>query len=197
MAKKSKSNYKLSEYKKNKENPFIEGALEVINNNIVKKYRNSTNTGEKAILKAVDNEGEILGHTSFVRQIEVDEEQFTKFYLSQFSAFWDLKSQAIKVFGYIMTRLQPKQDMFIFLESECMEYTGYKSQSSIRIGLGSLVENEIIARGPADSLYFINPMVVFNGDRVTFAKTYVKKRKQKVIDPNQTSFLEQIQEETK
>ena len=39
-----------------------------------------------------------------------------------------------------------------------------------------LLENDIIARGPSDSLYFINPMVAFNGDRVTFAKTYVKKQ---------------------
>ncbi|MFS2435331.1 hypothetical protein AAH124_20465, partial [Phocaeicola vulgatus] len=34
----------------------------------------------------------------------------------------------------------------------------------------------IIARGPADNLWFINPLIVFNGDRVTFAKTYVRKK---------------------
>ncbi|MGB1041334.1 MAG: replication/maintenance protein RepL [Flavobacteriales bacterium] len=194
--KKKKSPYSLKSYKANKENPFINDALEVINNNIVKKYKNSTNTGEKAILKAIDNHGEVLGHTSFVRQIEIDEDKFAKIYLSNFSAFWDLKNQAIKVFGYIMTQLLPKQDMFIFLIEDCMKHTGYKSKNSVWIGLGSLVENGIIARGPADTLYFINPMVVFNGDRVTFAKTYVKKRKQKVVDPNQTSLLEQISKET-
>ena len=85
----------LSHFAKNKENPFMESAIEVINNNIVKRYRNSTNTGEKAILSAIDSNGEVLGHTSFVRQIEVDEEQFTKFYLSQFSSFWSLKSTTL------------------------------------------------------------------------------------------------------
>ena len=93
-----------------------------------------------------------------------------------------------------MTKLVPKQDMFVFLDDECMQYTGYNSQSSIKIGLGSLVENKIIARGPSDSLYFINPMVAFNGDRVTFAKTYIKKQKVKAIDPNQTNILDQIKE---
>jgi hypothetical protein len=126
-----------------------------------------------------------MGHTSFVRQIEVDEQQFTKIYLSNFSAFFDLKSQAIKVFGYIMTKLVPKQDMFIFLMDDCLEYTGYKGESSVFIGLGSLVEAGIIARGPADNLYFINPMIAFNGDRVTFAKTYVKKQKEKIKNENQ------------
>ncbi|KDS32474.1 repA domain protein, partial [Phocaeicola vulgatus str. 3775 SR(B) 19] len=28
----------------------------------------------------------------------------------------------------------------------------------------------------ADNLWFINPLIVFNGDRVTFAKTYVRKK---------------------
>jgi hypothetical protein len=190
------SNYKLSEYKKNKENPFLKEAVELIEKSIVKKYKNTGGTSRSAILQAVNSDGELVGHTSFIRQIEVDEDQFTKIYLSQFSAFWSLKTQAIKVFGYIMTKLVPKQDMFIFLDDECMQYTGYNSQSSIRIGLGSLVENKIIARGPSDSLYFINPMVAFNGDRVTFAKTYIKKQKVKAIDPNQTNILDQIKEIT-
>lgn len=187
----------LSTYIKNKENPFLKEAVEQIQNNIVKKYKNSAGYGEKAVLQAFNPDtGEMLGHTTFIRQIEVDEEQFTKFYLSQFSAFWNLKSQSIKVFGYIMTKLIPKQDMFIFLMDECKNYTNYKGEKSIYIGLASLVQNNIIARGPSDSLYFINPMVAFNGDRVTFAKTYVKKQKEKTnkIDPNQTSLLDQIEE---
>ena len=69
-----------------------------------------------------------------------------------------------------------------------MEYTQYKSDTSIRIGLTNLLKNEIIARGRNDSLYFINPMVAFNGNRITFAKTYVKKQKSKgnEVHPNQT-----------
>lgn len=182
---------KLSSYNKNNENPFLEEAVARIQKNIVKKYRNSSGTSKTAILQAISSDGELMGHTSFVRQIEVDEQQFTKFYLSQFSAFFNLKTQAYKVFGYIMTKLMPKQDMFIFLMSECIDYTGYKGEGSIFIGLGSLVESKIIARGPSDSLYFINPMIVFNGDRVTFARTYVKKQNKKKVDnPNQLSIFD-------
>ncbi|MBL4714993.1 MAG: RepA protein [Bacteroidia bacterium] len=188
--------FKLSKYSKNSTNPFLEDAIEKIQGNVAKKYKNASNTGEKAILKAIDHNGELLGHTTFVRQIEVDEEQFTKIYLSQFSHFWGLGKQAIKVFGYVMTKLQPKQDMFMFIMSEAMEHSGYKGESSIFIGLGDLVENKIIARGPTDSIYYINPMVAFNGSRVTFAKTYVKKRmKNKGIDPNQTSLMGLLDQE--
>ncbi|MCD8450438.1 RepA protein, partial [Tenacibaculum dicentrarchi] len=92
--KKNRANSSINEFKLNIKNPFLEDAVEQINSKIVKKYKTATKTGEKAILKAIDeNTGEILGHTQFIRQIEVDEEQFTKIYLSNFSAFFDLKPQ--------------------------------------------------------------------------------------------------------
>lgn len=181
--KESKS--KIRKFEKNSENPFLKDALEVINNNVVKKYKTASKTGQSAILQAVDpNTGELVGHTQFIRQIEVDEEQFTKIYLSQFSAFFDLTQQGVKLFGYIMTKLKPKQDEFVFILEEAMEYTKYKNHRSIHQGLTSLLENNIIARGRTDFLYYINPMVAFNGDRVTFAKSYVKKSKS-IPNPNQ------------
>jgi hypothetical protein len=194
---KNRNTTALTEYSLNKENPFLKQAVEQVNKNIVKKYKTASKTGEKAILQAFDSTtGEILGHTQFIRQIEVDEDQFAKLYLSNFSAFFDLKPQAIRVFGYILTQLVPNKDEFLFLLNEAQEYTKYKSSTSVRIGLTSLLQNEIIARGRADNLYFINPMVAFNGNRITFAKTYVKKQKSKPkeIDPNQTSILDQIEE---
>ena len=36
-----------------------------------------------------------MGHT-FIQQIEVDEQQFTKIYLSQFSAFFNLKVKLLR-----------------------------------------------------------------------------------------------------
>lgn len=178
----------ISKFSKNKENPFIKQAVEQVNKSIVKKYKTASKTGEKAILKAFDeNTGEVLGHTQFIRQIEVDEEQFAKFYLSNFSAFFDLKPSAIKVFGYILTQLIPNRDLFYFYIEDCKEYAGYRSSKTVYNGLASLLNNEIIARGRTEYEYFINPMVAFNGNRITFAKTYVKKKKPK-IDPNQTTL---------
>jgi hypothetical protein len=87
-----------------------------------------------------------------------------------------------------MKQLIPKKDEFIFMLEDCMQYTKYNSETSIRIGLTSLLKANIIARGRADVLYFINPMVAFNGDRVTFAKTYIKKQNQKKLDPNQITL---------
>lgn len=185
---------KLTDFEKNTENPFIKQAVEQVQKNVVKKYKTAGSTDKKAILQAYDpSTGEILGHTQFIKQIEVDEQQFAKLYLSNFSAFFDLKPQAIKVFGYILNQLIPNKDEFIFDREDCMKYTNYRSDKSVFIGLTSLLNNDIIARGKTDYRYYINPMIAFNGNRITFAKTYVKKQKKVSIDPNQTNILDQIE----
>lgn len=184
-----KKNVGLSSFTKNSANPFLEKALERINSNIIAKTKMTKNAGESAVLRAVDEKtGEVLGHTAFIRQIQVDEEQFAKLYLSQFSAFWELSKAAIRVFSYFLTQLKPNSDTIYFNIEECLEHTKYKSKQPIYDGLISLCENEIIARGWSDVVYYINPMCVFNGSRVTFAKTYVRK-KSKTIDENQLSLF--------
>lgn len=217
MTKKKEVIKGISQFEYNEKNPFLEEALEEVNQNIVRKWKRAGATSKKAILQAYDAEtGEILGHTHFIRQIEVDEKQFAKVYLSNFKNFFNLKPSAIKVFGYILNQLVPNKDQFIFLIDEAVEYTGYKSRSSVFGGLANLIENEIIARGKTDFLYFVNPMVVFNGNRLTFAKTYVLKEEEvlpaneskkalssskendteeEFKDPNQTSLLDQIEEQ--
>ena len=49
-------------------------------------------------------------------------------------------------------------------------------RQAIYKGLAELVQSEIIARGPNEYNWFINPLIVFNGDRVSFTKTYVRKK---------------------
>lgn len=133
------------------------------------------NKDEGAILKAFDEKtGEVVGQTAFFREKTVDQEQFTKFYLSGFKAFFDLRPATIKVFGYILNLLKPNSDEFLFNYKDCMEVTKYSSVTIFK-ALAELCKAEIIARGWNDVLYYINPMVVFNGDRVTFATTYINK----------------------
>ena len=180
---------KLSDFKKNEENPFMKQAIEEIENHVVKKYKSNTGSDKRGVVVACDTDTGEVFKTSFIRQIEVDEQQFTKLYLSNFAAFFDLSSAAIRVFGYILTCMKPKNDMIIFARKKCVEYTQYKSDKPIYKGLAELVEAEIIARGPADNLWFINPLTFFNGDRVTFAKTYVKKKsKEKELEDKKAEW---------
>ena len=180
---------KVLDFPINRVNPFMEQAIEVVHKNVVKKYRNATSTDQKAILQAVNpNTGEVLGVTSFVRQVEVDEDQFVKIYLKNFKSFFDLSTSAFRVFGYLVKNLVPGKDMVLFDLESAKEYTKYNSKSTIYIGLTELLRAGIIARGWSDSIYFINPMCLFNGNRLTYVKTYVRKRKKIVDDTNQMSL---------
>lgn len=171
-----KNELKLSDFQRNKENPFMKQAIEDIENHVVKKYKSSTGSDKKAVVAVADiDTGEVF-RTSFIRQIEVDEEQFAKLYLNNFAAFFDLSQAAIRVFGYIMTCMKPKNDMIMFILEDCLEYTKYTSKGTVYRGLAELVKAEIIARGINENLWFINPLIVFNGDRVSFTKTYVRKK---------------------
>jgi intergrase/recombinase len=78
-------------------------------------------------------------------------------------------------------------DEIIFDVEECLNFTHYKSKDTIYRGIVELIKAEIIARGKNDYKYFINPLVIFNGNRLTFAKTYVRKHKTSE-DPNQLSI---------
>lgn len=181
---------KITDYESFDENPFMDKAVNDIK--IVKKTQIIRPKDSSEIQQIVSEEGEVTGYSAFMRFIEVDEERFAKVYLSQFAAFWDLPSTAIRVFGYVLNTLKPKQDNFTFDLEDCLSYTKYKTKKSVFEGLAALIECGIIARGNRHYKYFINPLVVFNGDRVAFTKMYVKKKKEKDKgSPNQLDLFQQ------
>lgn len=174
--------FKLTTFEEHQDNPFVEKAIEDIR--VIKRTKTIRPKGRGEIQMIINDNGEVTGHSAFMQFIEVDEEKFAKLYLSQLSAIWELSKPAIKVFSYILTQLRPKEDIFFFDMDHCLSYTKYNGANSVFSGLSELIGAGIIARTKHHYKYFINPLVVFNGERVTFAKTYIKK-KTKILDPNQ------------
>jgi hypothetical protein len=168
---------KITDYASFDENPFMDNAVNDIR--VIKKTQIVRPKNSSEIQQIVAQGGEVTGYSAFMRFIEVDEERFAKVYLNQFASFWDLPNTAIRVFGYVINTIKPKQDTFTFDLEDCLSYTKYKTKKSVFEGLSALIECIIIARGNRHYKYFINPLVVFNGDRVAFTKMYVKKKKDK------------------
>ena len=139
----NKKAVKLTDFQKNEENPFMKQAIEGIENHVVKKYKSNSGGDKRAVVALADTETGEVFKTSFIRQIEVDEEQFTKLYLSNFAAFFDLSQAAIRVFGYFMTCMKPKNDLIIFNRKKCLEYTKYKTDKAVYKGLAELVKAEM------------------------------------------------------
>lgn len=172
---------KLSEAQTYTDNPFVEGMLTEVQS--VKKNQFLRSSDRKSVQMIVNDSGEVTGHSVFMRTIEVDEDQFTKLYISQLAALWELPRQSLRVIGYILKNLRPNDDKIYFDMEECMKYCDYKTDVSVFQGLLGLVKAKIIARSNKSYMYYINPLIVFNGSRVTFATTY---RKKNSLDPNQT-----------
>lgn len=158
---------KLTEYDSNRVNPFLDETVQHIEK------------GEKTLLFAnkdpdliIDSNGSVKGHSLFARKQKVDKAKFMKVFMSGLSNWFDLSKAGIKVFAYVANQIEPNRDSFIFDLDDCKEFTGYAAKNTIFSGLAELVENKFIARGPAFNIYYINPTVFFNGDRLTFIEQY-------------------------
>ena len=178
----------IKDYPKYEENTFKERLREELQADKYRKYRYATRTDKKAILTAVDANGEPVGHTSFVQQYEVDPAEFTKIFKKNLKAFTGIKAAGQNVFNYIQSILKPGQDAIIFSIDKCKKFTGYNSPRDIYNGLTELIDAEIISRSEDFYIYYINPTVFFNGNRITYIKTYVQKPSKE--DPNQLEINE-------
>jgi hypothetical protein len=177
---------KLKEAPEHKINPFVENAMiRIASNKVTKRQFINGNKGVENLIVNYAT-GEIEGSSTFMKVIQVDEEKFAKLYIAELGAIWDLNKSAIRVLSYILTQLKPNSDSVFIDREECKEYCKYSSPNAVYDGLTGLIEAGIIARSTKNYLYFINPLVLFNGSRVSFARTYIKKQKD---NPNQINLF--------
>jgi len=182
----------LKNYERHNENPYLFDMEESIQ---IKRKREMIYPTNSEVVHYVVNSatGENDGYSAFMRISEVDEQQFVKIFTRELRTLWDLSKVAGRIFTYVVQCMRMNRDTIYFDVEECMEYTGYKSRRSIINGMSELIEHGVIARSTKTSIYFINPAVVFNGNRVTFAKTYIKKRRGQRDDQTIDMFERQKQ----
>lgn len=181
---------KLTDFPKNRENPFIHSLIDDVDP--VKRRRMIASDNREVMQTLVNHDGVVTGQSAFVQYVEVDEKQFAKLYLSHMAAFWDLSKPAIRVFTYIMQNIRPNNDTIDFIVEDCMEYCQYRSKKAVFQGLADLLDKQIIARGRTQWQYFINPMITFNGDRVLFAKGLIRKKIKKHATEDQLNLFGNI-----
>jgi hypothetical protein len=115
--------------------------------------------------------GEEKGLLLAIRQ-KVDKQEFVKIYKSQIQMLFNLSSSAFKLFGYLMESLEINKDLIMLDIKEACNYTGYKTRSTIYKALTELLDNQFIARTSKPNVFFINPAIFFNGNRLMLLKEY-------------------------
>ena len=172
---------KVSDFKEYGENPFLEQAISDIKVSTKRRTIKPKKQGADTTLLLVNGLGEAYAEASFIRQEEVDEKEFTKLFKEGVARISGLSARGSKVWGYVCDQLKPGSTNIHFMFTQALAHTGYKTRANVVSGLAELLEGEILARSQEPSLYFINPTIMFNGNRLTFAKTYVKKQIEKKI----------------
>ncbi len=130
---------------------------------------------------------------------EVDTEEFLKIYTQNIKTLFDLSSTAQKILMPLMLEIQKnaKNVAHIYFsltdaQHNC-EQLGLKpvSQPTYNRGINELIEREFIAiNAKGSNWYWINPNILFNGDRIRFIQDYrIKRKEEKHLNLEQASLL--------
>jgi hypothetical protein len=95
---------------------------------------------------------------------------------------FDLTKTAQKVLGYFIENLGMNKDFVIFDRTKAKISSSLYSDSSIYQGLSELIQKSVIAKSKLSQIYFINPAILFNGDRLIVINAWIKD--DKIIPPS-------------
>lgn len=120
----------------------------------------------------VDEERIIDGET-YVKKNDIrhrfeDGYKFTKiFHSSASSILKNLNLPGYKILTYIMFNLEQEALEISLERDKVKEWLGVSQHKSYYSGIESLLENDVIARKAGElSFFWINPNIVFNGQRI-------------------------------
>lgn len=124
--------------------------------------------------------GEDLGEAAYQQIRVVDKSKFLMFYLAGQQVFWQLSPKAQKVlrliFNEVSYRAIGKDE--IYLSWEIAEKFFKKEElkcgrSSYFAAIKELTKKMVIAESIRTNIYFINPVLIFNGNRATFVQKII------------------------
>lgn len=169
----------LRSFPKHTENPFVKSLAEYR----VSKKRTVVKGG-KAIIDVETGEYEHTAEITTVRS--VDAEQFVKLYTGRLKDIFSLRSSSMKVLQVLLSQIQKMaigSDIVLLSYKIAEQYftendVKKMSRSTFYEAVGEMVAKGFIAQAEANSaLFFINPNLFFNGDRVKFVEEWHIERK--------------------
>jgi len=139
--------------------------------------RNKRETLQTMGPATVHVDGQDINVAQIVRVRQVDAEKFVKVFVAELSMFYDLNQTSIRLLTVLLKVLSEPQyinaDKVVLTEGiakQTMKQHGQKplSSASYYRAVNELISAGFIAPSTTPPLYYINPAVLFNGDRVRF-----------------------------
>ena len=126
----------------------------------------------------ISNEGESVEHSGIHLIEEIDKDKFIKIYTKNMKVIFELKPSTQKVLMAILDSLQksPGTDVIYLNWFQVEDYSQTHnlniSERSFYNAMSDLLEKEFVAESDKPNMYWINPNLFFNGDRMTFIREY-------------------------
>ena len=151
-------------------NPFISPALATT------KTKRITNKKGEMMVVLKETEQVIAPIAGFWQAHEVDSAKFVKLYINGVKAFRDLTGSGTKVFELLYLEVQKTigKDQ-VFLSFSRIDQTATPiASATYKRGIAELIAKGFLAATQTQSLYWLNPDYMWNGDRLAFVKEYYK-----------------------
>lgn len=104
---------------------------------------------------------------------KVDRETFIKVFRESLQYIAKLSRTAQAVLWYVMNNLPKDKGYVIIDNSTVMDYCAFKTRKSVRDAVIELLEKNILTKSTVHKKYWVNPLVMFNGNRITYSKEYI------------------------
>lgn len=155
-----------------KENPFIEKTVEAVSDHtIVQRKFARTEMKNKAAIVNYEN-GEVVGETALMTYKTVDNEQFAKVYTKGMARWSGMTPSTANVFEYILNQLKPNADTVMIYEPVFLDENENISKNSYYRAMAWLIKNEFLAKSVYPNVYYINPTLFFNGNRLALVEVW-------------------------
>jgi len=150
-------------------NPFVVGGM------VKSKTKRLLN--KKGDMMVMGSTGETVAPIAgFWQAQEVDATKFVKLYINGVKAFKELSNAGTRVFEVLYLEVQKNigQDR-VYLSFTTLDEELKLSQATFTRGMRELIDKGFVAPTEAVAWYWLNPDFMWNGDRLAFVKTYIKK----------------------
>lgn len=133
-----------------------------------------------------DNEtGEIHSVSAVYQRKIVDSERFAKLYVDGITKTFELSASARKVFGVVLKVCAKDSDRIYINFMQTKEIIDDElnkfGERTFHRGMQELIEKGFIAASQLPSMFWINPHLFFNGDRVRFITEFVKENEHEKV----------------
>jgi hypothetical protein len=177
-------------FEKHTENPFKGFAL------VHSTKKASYQVSDRNISIVNDETGDRISEATHMSTFyKVDSAKFTKLYEGGLQAIFALKSPGMKVLKIVLQELSQKPGT----DQISLSYIQAKDeikQSTYTRGVRELVDAKIIAPAFVPARWYINPAIIFNGDRLVLTARYEKEMKPTTTIDNNTGEITYVSKES-